>query len=83
MPAEHERFEAKVTVLIESVRHHIEEEEGEMFPKVRQALGRPRPRPRPRPSPTDRRGDDRSQRQVSTRSMSSGSVAMTASGSTG
>ena len=35
-----ERFDAKVKVLIESVRHHIEEEEGEMFPQVRQALGR-------------------------------------------
>jgi hemerythrin superfamily protein len=40
MPAEHERFAAKVTVLIESVRHHVEEEEGELFPKVRDALGR-------------------------------------------
>ena len=37
---EHERFDAKVTVLIESVRHHVEEEEGEMFPAVREALGR-------------------------------------------
>ncbi|MGB8649364.1 MAG: hemerythrin domain-containing protein [Mycobacteriales bacterium] len=37
---EHERFDAKVTVLIESVRHHVEEEEGEMFPAVRAALGR-------------------------------------------
>jgi hemerythrin superfamily protein len=35
-----ERFDAKVTVLIESVRHHVEEEEGEMFPKVREAMGR-------------------------------------------
>jgi hemerythrin superfamily protein len=35
-----ERFDAKVKVLIESVRHHVEEEEGEMFPKVREALGR-------------------------------------------
>lgn len=35
-----ERFDAKVTVLIELVRHHVEEEEGEMFPKVREALGR-------------------------------------------
>jgi hemerythrin superfamily protein len=38
----HERFDAKVKVLIESVRHHIEEEEGELFPEVRQALGRKR-----------------------------------------
>jgi hemerythrin superfamily protein len=35
-----ERFDAKVKVLIESVRHHVEEEEGEMFPKVREAIGR-------------------------------------------
>lgn len=38
-PAE-ERFKAKVTVLIENVRHHVEEEEGEYFPKVRSELGR-------------------------------------------
>jgi hemerythrin superfamily protein len=37
---EDERFDAKVTVLIENVRHHIEEEEQELFPKVRQELGR-------------------------------------------
>lgn len=35
-----ERFNAKVTVLMESVRHHVEEEEGDLFPKVRTALGR-------------------------------------------
>src|SRR6478609_7497742 len=35
-----ERFDAKVTVLIENVRHHIDEEEGELFPKVRDELGR-------------------------------------------
>ena len=35
-----ERFDAKVTVLIENVRHHVEEEEGEMFPAVRQVMGR-------------------------------------------
>lgn len=35
-----ERFDAKVTVLIENVRHHVEEEEGEFFPKVREQLGR-------------------------------------------
>jgi hemerythrin-like domain-containing protein len=35
-----ERFHAKVTVLIESVRHHVKEEEGELFPKVRKALSR-------------------------------------------
>jgi hemerythrin superfamily protein len=35
-----ERFDAKTTVLIESVTHHIEEEEEEWFPKVRSGLGR-------------------------------------------
>jgi len=38
-PPDHERFDAKVTVLIESVRHHVKEE-GELFPEVRKALGR-------------------------------------------
>ena len=33
-----ERFDAKVTVLIENVRHHVEEEEGEYFPMVRNEL---------------------------------------------
>ena len=35
-----ERFEAKTTVLIENVTHHIEEEEQEWFPKVREGLTR-------------------------------------------
>jgi hemerythrin-like domain-containing protein len=35
-----ENFEARVTVLIENVEHHIGEEEDEWFPKVRKALGR-------------------------------------------
>jgi hemerythrin superfamily protein len=38
MDPSHERYGAKVTVLIENVRHHVEEEEGELFPAVRQAL---------------------------------------------
>ena len=37
---EDETFDAKVTVLIENVRHHIEEEESELFPEVRKVLGR-------------------------------------------
>ena len=40
LPADDERFHAKVTVLIESVRHHVEEEEQDLFPEVRAALGR-------------------------------------------
>jgi len=35
-----ERFDAKVTVLIENVRHHVKEEEQEFFPKVRKHLSR-------------------------------------------
>ncbi len=35
-----ERFDAKTMVLIENVRHHIEEEEDEWFPKVREGLSR-------------------------------------------
>jgi hemerythrin superfamily protein len=35
-----ERFDAKVTVLMENVRHHIKEEERDFFPKVRDGLGR-------------------------------------------
>jgi len=37
---ENERFRAKMAVLIENVTHHIDEEEQEWFPKVREALGR-------------------------------------------
>jgi len=35
-----ERFTAKTTVLIENVDHHIDEEEKEWFPKVRDGLSR-------------------------------------------
>jgi hemerythrin superfamily protein len=34
-----ERFTAKVTVLIENVRHHVKEEEQDWFPQVRKAVG--------------------------------------------
>jgi hypothetical protein len=37
---EHERFDAKVTVLMENVRHHVEEEQDEFVPKVRAQLSR-------------------------------------------
>ena len=37
-----ETFDAKVTVLTENVRHHVEEEEDEWFPQVRSAMGRKR-----------------------------------------
>jgi hemerythrin superfamily protein len=40
MSPDAERFDAKATVLIENVTHHIEEEEGDWFPKVRAGLGR-------------------------------------------
>src|SRR6478609_10053283 len=37
-----ERFDAKMTVLMENVRHHVEEEERDWFPEVREAMGRNR-----------------------------------------
>jgi hemerythrin superfamily protein len=40
MKPDNERFDAKTTVLIENVEHHIQEEEDEWFPKVREGLGR-------------------------------------------
>jgi hemerythrin superfamily protein len=35
-----ERFDAKVTVMMENVRHHVKEEERDMFPKVRKSMDR-------------------------------------------
>jgi hemerythrin-like domain-containing protein len=40
MSPDAERFDAKTAVLIENVTHHIEEEEQEWFPRVREALSR-------------------------------------------
>ena len=40
MSPDHERFDAKVTVLMESVRHHVKEEEKDLFPKVRKGFTR-------------------------------------------
>ncbi len=37
-----ERFDAKVSVMSENVRHHVREEEGELFPLLRTHLGRKR-----------------------------------------
>ncbi|KJY18181.1 MULTISPECIES: hemerythrin domain-containing protein [Streptomyces] len=37
-----ERFKAKMSVLTENVRHHVEEEVKEWFPDVRKAMGRNR-----------------------------------------
>ena len=38
-PAEDEAFDAKVTVLMENVRHHVEEEEEELLPQSEKILG--------------------------------------------
>jgi hemerythrin superfamily protein len=40
MSPDDEHFDAKTTVLIENVTHHVEEEEQEWFPKVRKGLSR-------------------------------------------
>ena len=40
MEPQDEQYDAKVTVLKENIEHHVEEEEGEMFPGTRKRLGR-------------------------------------------
>ncbi|MCA1842108.1 MAG: hemerythrin domain-containing protein [Actinobacteria bacterium] len=42
MDPEAERFDAKVKVLMESVRHHVKEEERDLFPAVSKVFGRTR-----------------------------------------
>lgn len=42
LPSDDEAYESKATVLMEIVRHHVKEEEDELFPKVRSELGRNR-----------------------------------------
>ena len=39
MSSEDEAFDAKVTVLMENVRHHVEEEEEELLPQSEEILG--------------------------------------------
>jgi hemerythrin superfamily protein len=43
-PSDRERYDAKVTVLIEHVRHHMEEEESDVFPRVREVFDETRRR---------------------------------------
>jgi hemerythrin superfamily protein len=42
LAATDERFDAKVTVMMENVRHHVKEEEHELFPEVREQMSRRR-----------------------------------------
>ena len=39
MNPEDERYDAKMDVLMESVRHHVEEEQEDLFPKARRLMG--------------------------------------------
>ena len=40
MSPEDERYSAKVTVLMENIRHHVKEEEEELFAKIEQRMGK-------------------------------------------
>lgn len=42
MKPEDEQFDAKVTVLMENIQHHVKEEEGELFPNTKKRLSRQR-----------------------------------------
>jgi len=42
LDASDEQFDAKVTVMMENVRHHVKEEEHELLPEVRAQIGRKR-----------------------------------------